>query len=39
MDGSLSGVKGLTNKGATTTIKKVMVWVGGLKPTLVSYKR
>jgi hypothetical protein len=30
MDGSLSGVKDLTNKGATTTIKKTMVWVSGL---------
>jgi hypothetical protein len=32
MNGSLSGVKDVTNKD-TTTIEKVMVWVGGLQPT------
>jgi hypothetical protein len=33
----LSGVKDLINKSTTTIIKKAMIWVGGLKPTLLAY--
>lgn len=35
MDETLSGVKDLTSKD-TTTIKMVMDWIGGLKPTLLA---